>query len=150
MLRSTQQSISESGYDYIIPCFFWADSQHEAEFLTGYPHRAAASEIWIRESLKDLDASLKLRGSRLIMRRRNPGPMGISEAIGRLLTDSGISSTSTVTVHSGISFEPAAREAGEVWERDLIQRFGIKVRMFNTSLLYDPRLLENTDSRGGT
>jgi deoxyribodipyrimidine photolyase len=51
----------------VVPLFLWSDPEHEAAGI-GFPRqRARVSEVWVREALADVDASLRARGSRLLL-----------------------------------------------------------------------------------
>ena len=139
------EATKNDAFDIVLPCFLWSNPQHEADSI-GYSLRAQASEVWIREALKDLDKSLRSRGSRLVMRRRTKGPLGIAGALASLVAD--MESVKSATVFTGTCFEPAARDSSHVWHKALSQSYGIRVKEFNTSLLYDTRGFNNSDSRG--
>ncbi len=134
----------------VVPLFLWSDPEHEAAAI-GFPRqRARVSEVWVREALKDLDASLRARGSRLVLRRRARGPLGVCAAISGLVAelrgaDDNISATAEI--FTGIRFEPTARAEQNVWRAHLERKHGILVRLYNTTLLHDPRNLCNSDSR---
>jgi deoxyribodipyrimidine photo-lyase len=86
-----------------------------------------ASRWWLHGSLQALDAALRARGSRLILRRGRALDV-LEDLLGR---------TGAVAVYWNRRYEPWARTRGETIKRTLQQR-GIEVRSFNAGLLHEP------------
>jgi deoxyribodipyrimidine photo-lyase len=107
--------------DPVIPVFIWSPEE-EAQWQPG-----AASRWWLHQSLSELDASLRRRGSRLIVRR---GPA--LETIRELADES-----AATAVFWNRRYEPA------VIERDrrvkaALHHDGRVAESFNSSLLFEP------------
>lgn len=92
----------------------------------------AASRWWLRRSLAELDAALRERGSRLLLRS---GPSG-----SELWTL--IRATRADAVYWNRGYEPAVVTRDASIERDLAKD-GIAVRHFNGALLYEPITVAN-------
>jgi deoxyribodipyrimidine photo-lyase len=105
----------------VIPVFIWSPEE-EGQWQPG-----AASRWWLHQSLTQLDASLRQRGSRLIVRR---GPT--LETIRALFEESG-----ATAVYWNRRYEPA------VIDRDrrvltALHQDGRVAESFNSSLLFEP------------
>jgi deoxyribodipyrimidine photo-lyase len=101
----------------VVPVFVWAPAE-EGDWPLG-----AASRWWLDRSLRALDADLRSRGSRLIVRR---GPS--VETLAALMAEVGAGA-----VHWNRRYEPAAitRDAQAI-------RLLAGVRTFNAGLLHEP------------
>jgi deoxyribodipyrimidine photo-lyase len=113
----------------VIPVFVWSPEE-EGRWGPG-----AASRWWLHTSLRRLDASLRARGSRLIIRRGQT-----SQTIRTLLEESGASA-----VYWNRRYEPAVAERDRHLET-MLRAEGRIVRNFNGALLYEPW---NVGSRSG-
>src|SRR6478609_3535255 len=93
----------------------------------------AAARWWLHHSLAALDAALRERGSRLVIRR------GASGAVLREL----IQATGAIAVHWNRRYEPA------VLARDtaLQEQLGVAARSFNATLLFEPHAVRNKAGR---
>lgn len=113
-----------------VPVYIWSPDE-EGEWRQG-----AASRWWLHHSLVALDADLRRRGSRLILRR---GPA--SAALARLVKE-----TEAVAVHWHRRHEPwaAAQERSVMSE---LRAVGCEVRVFAGRLLADPETLLNASGR---
>ena len=105
----------------VIPVFIWSPEE-EGRWQPG-----AASRWWLHQSLTQLDASLRQRGSRLIVRR---GPA--LETIRGLLDETG-----ATAVYWNRRYEPAVVDRDRRLERSL-QEGGWSVEELNGSLLFEP------------
>jgi deoxyribodipyrimidine photo-lyase len=105
----------------VLPLFAWAPDE-EGEWPPG-----AATRWWLHHSLTELDASLRERGSRLIVRR---GPS--LDAIVALARESGADA-----VHWSRRHEPASVARDERVEAAL-RAEGIEVQDFGSALLLEP------------
>jgi deoxyribodipyrimidine photo-lyase len=114
----------------VIPVFIWAPEEEGA-----WPP-GAASRWWLHQSLKQLDASLRLLGSRLILRR---GPT--LDTIRDLLK-----ATGTGTVFWNRRYEPAAI-ARDTLVKASLQNDGWIAESFNGSLLFEPWAIRTRQER---
>ncbi len=105
----------------IIPVFIWAPEE-EAPWQPG-----AASRVWLHHELSDLSASLKEKGSRLILRK------GASQET----LESLIKATGAKFVFWNRLYEPSTKSRDEKIKQSL-KSLGIDVRSFNASLLHEP------------
>jgi len=105
----------------VLPVFIWAPNE-EGDWPPG-----AASRAWLRQSLRALDASLRERGSRLIVRR---GPS--LDALQQLVRETGADA-----VFWNRRYEPALRERDAKVQQALIAG-GLRVETFNSALLFEP------------
>jgi deoxyribodipyrimidine photo-lyase len=105
-----------------VPVYLHAPAE-EAPWAPG-----AASEAWLRRSLAALDASLRLRGSRLIVRS------GWSSAA---LLQALIGETGACAVHWNRLYEPACVARDTAIEHDLVAS-GIEAESHNAALLFEP------------
>lgn len=124
-------------FDEVVPVFLYSKPEQEAEY-SGYRVRPYVSEIWIRESLKDLERSLKKMESGLcILDSSN----GISECLIHFIRDLNVldKRRNVRAIYSGTRYEPSAREQNEIWAKTLEEKENVLVKFFNTSLLFDPR-----------
>jgi len=110
----------EEGYTPI-PLYIRAPRE-EGEWAPG-----GASDAWLHRSLAALDADLRSRGSRLLMRR------GASAAVlDEVLTDTGAEA-----VFWNRKYEPATQPRDAALKMALRER-GLRVESFNGSLLFEP------------
>lgn len=105
----------------IVPVYIHAPDE-EAPWMPG-----AASRAWLASSLRALQASLKARGSRLLLRR---GPS--AAALETLVEDTGASA-----VYWSHLYEPASIRR-DLDVTDALKRRGIEVHTHNAALLFDP------------
>jgi len=110
----------------IIPVFLWTPTE-DGRWSTG-----RASRWWLHGSLAALDADLRARGSRLIIR----GGASAADLLGQLVRDTG---ARYVTSERGLT--PAER-AREVAFSASLYAVGIDHATFNTRLLVDPSVIE--------
>ena len=110
----------------IVPVYIWSPDE-EGEWPPG-----AASRWWLHHSLHALDAELRQRGLRLIVRA---GPT--LEQLQGLIRDCG-----ATAVYWNRRYEPAARAcSAEV--KLALTRQGIETRSFNSTLLVEPSTFLN-------
>ena len=114
----------------VVPVFIWAPEE-EAPWSPG-----AASRWWLHQSLRELQASLKRRGSRLIVRR---GPS--ADALLTLVPESGATS-----VFWNRRYEPAAVARDRELQRRLRDR-GIDTEISPGNLLFEPGAILNAGGR---
>ncbi|MCU0231059.1 MAG: DNA photolyase family protein [Acidobacteria bacterium] len=105
----------------VVPVFVWSPEEEGA-----WPP-GAASRWWLHHSLTALDAALRRRGSRLLVRR---GP--IVPTLLELARDCGASA-----LHWNRRYEPAGRAQGEALKR-AAEDVGLATRSFNGALLAEP------------
>jgi deoxyribodipyrimidine photo-lyase len=105
----------------IVPLFIWAPEE-EAKWPPG-----AASRWWLHQSLVQLDASLRERGSRLIVRR---GPT--LETLQQLAHEA-----HATAVFWNQRYEPAAI-ARDAMLKDALRADGLTIDTFNAALLFEP------------
>ena len=105
-----------------VPVYLHAPAE-EAPWAPG-----AASTLWLRRSLAALDASLRLRGSRLIVRA------GSSSAA---LLHALIAETGAVAVHWNRLYEPACIARDAAIKQDLVAS-GVDAQNHNSALLIEP------------
>jgi len=110
----------------IIPVFIWSPEE-EGQWQPG-----AASRWWLHQSLSQLDASLRQRGSRLIIRR---GPT--LKAIRELVDHS-----AATAVYWNRRYEPAVIDRDSRVKATLHQD-GVIAESFNSSLLFEPWTVRN-------
>ncbi len=109
----------------VLPVYIWGPEE-EGDWPPG-----AASRWWLHQSLKALDADLRARGSRLVIRR---GPA--LETLRGLVTETGAGA-----VHWNRRYEPAAIERDRKVKAGLLKD-GIAAESFNGSLLFEPWEIE--------
>ena len=114
----------------VIPVFIWAPEE-EGNWPPG-----AASCWWLHQSLRQLDASLRQLGSRLIIRR---GPT--LDAIRDLLQTTG-----SGAVFWNRRYEPAAIER-DSRVKAFLQKGGWTAESFNGSLLFEPWTIHTQQSQ---
>ena len=114
----------------VIPVFIWAPAE-ESPWPPG-----PASNWWLHQSLKALDARLRGRGARRIL-RRGPG----NDAFRALLKETG-----ATAVFWNRRYEPVvtARDAAV---QDLLRSDSIKAESFNGALLHEPWTIRNQSGR---
>ncbi len=105
----------------VVPVFIWS-SEEEGAAAPG-----AASRWWLRQSLEALDASLRQRGSRLIIRR---GPA--LAALRALVRQTGAKS-----VCWSRRYEPSL-VARDVKVAEGLRADGLEAETFNSALLFEP------------
>ena len=111
----------------VVPVFIWAPEE-DGDWPPG-----AASRWWLHQSLKSLDADLKRRGMRLILRR---GPS--LHALRSVIHETGARDVFWNRRH-----EPALIARDER-VRQALESDGISVGTFNASLLFDPAEIRNS------
>lgn len=111
----------------VVPVFVWAPDE-EGNWPPG-----GAAQWWLHHALQDLDAHLRDRGSRLILRT---GPT--LDALRDL-----IDTTGATRVVWNRRYEPtlAARDADV---RDALNAQGIETETFDSQILHDPTAVETT------
>ncbi len=107
----------------VIPVYI-LDEAGEGDWPLG-----GASRWWLHHSLAALDASLRERGSRLIL--------AVGES-GEVLRDL-IAATGAAAVHWNRRYEPAAIARDTALKAGL----GVEVKSFNASLLFEPHTVRN-------
>jgi deoxyribodipyrimidine photo-lyase len=105
----------------VVPIYIWAPEE-EGEWPPG-----AASRWWLHHSLRSLEASLRERGSRLLI-ERGP-PLQILRRVA--------AATGAATVCWNNRYEPAAVECERKVAAGLLQS-GLETRTFNSALLVEP------------
>ena len=113
----------------VLPVFVW-NAPREIPWAQG-----RASKWWLHESLVSLDASLRQKGARLVIRDGNPGL-----ALATLAAETG---ADTVVWNS--TREPDGRETDAELERQL-RRAGISVKVYRSAFLFSP---DNIRTREG-
>jgi deoxyribodipyrimidine photo-lyase len=114
----------------IVPVFIWAPEE-EGDWPPG-----AASRWWLHQSLKSLDADLRRRGMRLILRR---GPS--LDAMRSLVRECGADS-----ILWNRRYEPALRRRDDQVRQALLSD-GIQVETFNSALLLEPDEIKNKSGK---
>jgi deoxyribodipyrimidine photo-lyase len=92
----------------------------------------AASKWWLHHSLAALDASLRLRGSRLILARGDSGK----------ILDELIASSGAGAVYWNRRYEPEVVARDKALKADLSAK-GIEAKSFNSALLFEPHTVAN-------
>ncbi len=95
-----------------------------------------ASKWWLHHSLAALDASLRDRGSRLILARGESG-----EVLGDLLT-----ATGARAVYWNRRYEPAVIARDKTLKADLTAS-GVEAKSFNSALLFEPHTIANKQGK---
>ena len=128
-------------FDEVIPLFLYSEPKAEAEY-SGFEVRPYVSEIWIHESLKDLEMSLKKMNGGLVVRKKDQG--SVAQTLKELIRDvvSLDKRRKVRAIYTGTRFEPHARSQDKIWADALRRESKIGVQFFNTSLLYDPKEVE--------
>jgi deoxyribodipyrimidine photo-lyase len=96
----------------------------------------AASRWWLHHSLKALDASLRARGSRLLLARGDSGAV-LSELI---------TATGADAVYWNRRYEPAVIARDKTIKADLLAT-GIEAKSFNAALLFEPHTIANKQGK---
>ncbi len=131
-------------FDEVIPLFLWnSEPQTEAEY-SGFNVRPFVSEIWIHESLKDLERSLKKMNAGLVLRNKSKG---VVQSLKKLICDiESLDERRKVrAIYTGTRFEPHARHQDKIWADTLRRESKVDVKFFNTSLLYDPKKVQRVE-----
>lgn len=110
----------------VVPVYIW-DEESEGTWAPG-----AASRWWLHHSLQSLEASLRERGSRLLVRR------GPSEAVLTAL----LAQTGATAVYWNRRYEPAVIARDKTIKAEL-SRAGVEVKSFNSALLFEPHAVQN-------
>jgi deoxyribodipyrimidine photo-lyase len=110
----------------IIPVYIW-DEAGEGDWPAG-----AASRWWLHHSLSCLDASLKMRGSRLVLARGESGPV-----LSKLLEVTG-----ATAVYWNRRYEPVLAKRDTALKAELDDSGGGALS-FNASVLFEPDLVRN-------
>jgi deoxyribodipyrimidine photo-lyase len=110
----------------VVPVFI-LDEAGEGNWPPG-----GASRWWLHHSLASLDASLRGRGSRLVL------AAGESGEVLRML----ISKTGATAVHWNRRNEPAAIERDQILQAGLAAA-GVDAQSFNAALLFEPHTVRN-------
>ncbi len=113
-----------------VPVFIWAPEEDE-DWPPG-----VASRWWLHQSLQSLDADLRRRGSRLILRG---GPS--LDALRSLVRECGADS-----VFWNRRYEPALRRRDAAVQQALLSD-GIRVETFNSALLVEPDEIKNRSGK---
>ncbi len=114
----------------VVPVFVWDEE------TDGRRRAGAASRWWLRRTLAALEAALRGRGSRLVMREGN------ARAVLRELVEE----TGAAAVYWNRGYEPAV----VAWDAKIEVEFaagGLDARSFNGSLLHEPRDVANKQGR---
>lgn len=114
----------------VVPVFIHAPDE-EAPWSPG-----GASNWWLHQSLKSLDASLRERGSQLILRR---GPT--RETLQALVHETGATS-----VFWNRRYEPAVI-ARDTTVKDALRHAGLMAESFNAALLHEPWTIQNQSGK---
>ena len=114
----------------IVPVYIF-DEAGEGAWPAG-----GASRWWLHHSLAALDASLRARGSRLILARGESGEM-LSELI---------TATGADAVYWNRRYEPAAIARDKTIKADLIA-VGVEAKSFNSALLFEPHTISNKQGK---
>ena len=114
----------------LIPVFIWAPEE-EGDWPQG-----AASRWWLHRSLRSLDAAIRGRGGRLILRR---GPS--MDALRALIQECGAGA-----VYWNRRYEPAVRERDGRVEKALLSE-GTRVETHNAALLFEPDDIKSSSGK---
>lgn len=110
----------------VVPVYIF-DKAGEGEWFAG-----GASRWWLHHSLVALDASLRARGSRLIIAGGGSG-----DVLGDLITATGAGA-----VYWNRRYEPAVVARDKTLKADL-SASGVEARSFNSALLFEPHTIAN-------
>ena len=105
----------------VIPVFIWSPDED------GAAAPGAASRWWLHQSLTALDKSLRVLGSRLVIRR---GPA--AAALSALARETG-----ATAVYWNRRYEPSLVER-DAKAAEALSSEGVEVRTFNSALLFEP------------
>jgi len=114
----------------VIPVYI-LDDQGEGRWRPG-----GASRWWLRHSLAALDAALRKRGSRLILRRGESGA-----ALKTLMRETGAGA-----VYWNRRYEPVSIERDAKIEAEL-GAAGVETKSFNSALLFEPQTIANKQGK---
>jgi deoxyribodipyrimidine photo-lyase len=114
----------------VLPIYIWSPDEEGA-----WPP-GAASRWWLHQSLKSLDASLRARGSRLIIRN------GPALATLRSLAKE----TGATAVFWNRRYEPALISRDSKVKQALIAE-GLRAESFNSALLFEPWEIKNSSGK---
>jgi deoxyribodipyrimidine photo-lyase len=114
----------------VIPVYIWSP-QDDGDWPPG-----AASRWWLHQSLRALDASLRQKGSRLILAK------GRARDVLSVLA----ARTKATTVYWNRRYEPAAMECGRSVEQTLGEQ-GVEALSFNSALLIEPDQILNLSGK---
>jgi len=114
----------------ILPVFIHAPDE-EMPWSPG-----GASNWWLHQSLKSLEASLQKLGSQLIIRR---GPA--QKALQRLVSETG-----ATAVYWNRRYEPAVM-VRDTTVKDALRSDGVEVESFNAALLHEPWTIQNQSGK---
>ncbi len=114
----------------VIPVYI-LDDTGEGEWPSG-----AASRWWLHHSLAALDASLRTRGSRLLLARGDSG--AILEALR--------TTTGADAVYWNRRYEPAVIARDKTIKADLLAA-GVEAKSFNAALLFEPHTIANKQGK---
>jgi deoxyribodipyrimidine photo-lyase len=114
----------------VIPVYIW-DEAGEGDWPAG-----GATKWWLHHSLVALDASLKERGSRLIVARGDSG-----EVLSDLIT-----ATGTEAVYWNRRYEPAVIARDKAIKADLIAA-KVEAKSFNSALVFEPHTIQNKQGK---
>lgn len=95
-----------------------------------------ASRWWLHHSLQSLDASLKERGARLVLRKGDSAEI-LAELIKR---------TKASAVYWNRRYEPAVI-ARDTALKTALQSEGVEVKSFNSGLLFEPHAVANKQGK---
>jgi deoxyribodipyrimidine photo-lyase len=110
----------------IIPVYIW-DESAEGSWPAG-----GATKWWLHHSLNALDASLRMRGSRLILAHGDS-----AEILNALIT-----ATRADAVYWNRCYEPSVITRDKVIKAGLVSA-GVDAKNFNSSLLFEPHTIAN-------
>ena len=114
----------------VVPVFIWSPAEEDP-----WPP-GAASRWWLHQSLKSLEASLRARGSRLVIRK------GPTLAAMQLL----VRETGATAVFWNRRYEPALIARDTNVQQALLAD-GVPVVNFNSALLYEPWEIKNSSGK---
>jgi deoxyribodipyrimidine photo-lyase len=115
-----------NGGGAVVPVYILDEACHGPWSMGG------ASRWWLHHSLQALDASLRERGSRLVLARGE---------CGAVLRDL-LQQTKATSVYWNRCYEPAAISRDKTLKADLTSA-GFAVKSFNASLLFEPHTIRN-------
>jgi len=111
----------------VYPCFVWAEDEDRAQ---GWPC-GGATKVWLEMNLHALNAKLEEFGSRLITMRADK----IADALISLCLEHGCQ-----RLYFNRRYEPGVMQLEKMLIR-ILQVNGVKVKHFNSHLLYEPMRL---------
>ena len=122
-------SAALASYERVIPVYIHAD-----DAKSGWSH-GAASRWWLHHSLESLDASLRERGSRLIIRCKGSS----ADLLERLVEETG-----ATHLYWNRLYEPHHIERDRTIKKRLLEQ-GLEVSSFNGALLFEPWEITKSD-----